>query len=478
MSILAILEQIDATPSKNEKLEILQTNHDNESLKTMLKLSLDSGIVFGIKQIPEPNIQDEKISLDVAMRDLSLLSERHLTGHKARDFLANTLGSLTDDDATVLRKIISKKPDCGISESTVNKAFGAGFILDEPYMRCSLVDVKTIRNIKSFKTMGYAVSEVKMDGQYLNSVIVNNTLTCTSRSGLVHDFLGMKDEEMLQLAKNVQENDDRFESGVVFHGECLVLDEEGKILPRTTGNGIVQKAGKTDKKGNPHISMNEASRVVFVLWDVIPYDAYQARIWKGVERKERRELLEKSISTLNSDYVRMVEYRVCNTIDEAFDFNSEMMSLDEEGSVLKCEHGIWKAHTSPSQLKMKMRMEVDLKIVGFTEGEGKRKGMLGSILLESADGLISVGCGTGIKEKDAEWTFQTIWNKREELLGTICCVETTEITVSKKTGAMSLFIPSFVEFRFDKEKYDDVPRIREIRLSNIELLKQKFKSMV
>lgn len=477
MSVLEILNQIASTSSKNEKQAILEENSSNDTLKTMLKLCLDSGVVFGIKQIPEPIEVQEKITLDTAMRDLSLLTERVVTGHKARDFLANTLGALNEDDATVLRKIILKKPDCGISESTVNKAFGAGFILDEPYMRCSLVDEKTIKNIKSFNTLGYAIAEVKMDGQYLNSIVVNGNLTCTSRSGLVHDFLGMKDDDMLTLAKNVQQNDPRFSSGVVFHGECLVLDEDGNILPRTTGNGIVQKAGKVDKNGDPHISINEAMRVVFVLWDVIPYDAYQRRIWEGVERKERRTILETAIKDLDSEHVRMVKYRKCSSLDEAFDFNSEMMSLDEEGSVLKCEHGIWKAHTSPTQLKMKMRMEVDLKIVGFNEGIGKRKGMLGSLILESADGLITVCCGTGFKEKDAEWTFQRIWDSRAELLNCICCIETTEITKQKKTGALSLFIPSFVEFRFDKTQYDDVPRIIEIRESHIELLKQKMKNL-
>lgn len=472
MSILDILNKIKNTASKNEKQDILKENINNETLKTVLRLSIDSSIVFGIKKIPDPIQMDETITLEKALDDMSLLSERVITGNKARDFLARTLGSLSEDDADVLRKVVSKKLDCGMQESTANKVFGSGFILDEPYMRCSLVDEKTIKNITSFKTMGYAVSEVKMDGQYLNSVVVNGTLTCTSRSGVVHDFLGTKDDDLIRLASLVSENDPRFDSGVVFHGECLVLDEQGNILPRTTGNGIVQKAGKDT------ITPSEAMRVVFVLWDVIPYDAYKARIWEGVERKERREILETAINKMgDNEFVRMIEYRIVNSLDEAFDFNSEMMAIDEEGTVLKCEHGIWKAHTSPKQLKMKMRMEVDLEIIGFNPGEGKRSGVLGSIILRSSDGEIVVSCGTGFKEKDAEWTFASIWEKKEELLGKICCIETTEITKDKKTGKLSLFIPSFVEFRFDKTTCDDVPRIHEIRKMYIELLKNKMKRL-
>ncbi|EFC1221041.1 hypothetical protein FR142_26230, partial [Escherichia coli] len=212
-----------------------------------------------------------------------------------------------------------------------------------------------------------------------------------------YDFLGCRDAEMAGLAHHIQSTDERFSSGVVFMGEGLVLDTDGEtILPRTTGNGIIQKAGKDT------ITQNEAMRTVFVLWDVVPYDAYCAGIW-DVKRKERREILEGAINALGSEFVRMVGYRKVKDLKEAFAYNSELMSSGEEGSVLKCEDGIWKSHTSPKQLKMKLKMQLDLRIVGFNEGEGKRKGMLGSLQLESACGTLKVSVGTGIREKDAEW---------------------------------------------------------------------------
>lgn len=467
MSILDIILKIKETSSTNAKKDILKENIDNEDLKRVVKLALEPSIVSGIKKIPEPIETERSLTLSEGLDALNALYTRQVTGNTARQYLGEILGSVTEYDADIIRRVVLKNLDCGIQEKNANDVFGKQFIKDEPYMRCSLVNEKTVQNIKSFKTMGYAVSEVKMDGQYLNSTVVNDSLLCTSRNGKIYDFLGMKDEDMITLAKNVQANDPRFESGVVFNGECLVLGNDGKYLDRETGNGIIQKAGKDT------ISTSEAMRVVFVLWDVLPYDAFLDGVW-NVKRKERRELLEKSISTLDSEFVKLVKYRKVKDIGEAFDFNTEMIEAKEEGSVLKCEEGIWKSHTSPTQLKMKLKMQFDLRIIGFNEGTGKRKGMLGALVLQSEDGIIEVGCGTGFKEKDHEWTFQTIWDNREYLLNKIVTVESNSLTRDKRTGQQSIFLPSFVEFRFDKDVGDTYERILEIREMAVHILREKL----
>ena len=467
MSVLDIILKIKNTASTNSKKDILTENIDNVDLKRAIQLALEPSIVSGIKKLPDAIETDKNITLSEALDSLDVLYTRKVTGNAARQFLGELFGSVSEDDAEVLRKVVLKNLDCGVQEKNANDVYGKGFIKDEPYMRCSLVNEKTVQNITSFKTHGYAVAEVKMDGQYLNSAVVNDSLLCTSRNGKVYDFLGMKDTDMVQLAKNVQALDSRFESGVVFNGECLVIDNDGKILNRETGNGIIQKAGKDS------ISPQEAMRVVFVLWDVLPFDAFKDGLW-DVERKERRELLENAISTLESEFVRMVEYVKCADIGQAFDFNTEMIEKGEEGSILKCESGIWKSHTSPKQLKLKLKMQFDLRVIGYNPGEGKRAGGIGSLILESADGIIVVGCGTGFKEKDAEWTPMTMMERWNEIDGAIVTAESTSLTKDKRTGKMSIFLPVFVEFRFDKNTADTYERILEIKESAVHVLREKL----
>ena len=465
MSILAILNELQGTASINTKKDILTEYKDNEVLKRVLQLAIDPSIVSGIKKMPYPSESAEQFDLNTALDMLGCIYKREKTGNTGRDFVGHILGSVTEDDAEVIRRVLTKDLLCGASDKIVNSVFGKNFVKDEPYMRCSLVDKKTIRNITSFKTHGYAVAEVKMDGQYLNSTVINSQLTCTSRNGKIYDFLGARDQDMATLAEIIQKTDSRFASGVVFNGECVVMKEDGTIENRETGNGIVGKAGKDT------ITVAEAARVVFVLWDVLPYDAFSNGSWP-VQRQERREILENAINQTDSEFVRMVQYRKVKDIVEAFQFNTELMEAGEEGSVLKCESGVWKSHTSPKQLKMKLKMQIDLRIVGFNEGDKKRKGMLGALVLESSDGLLTTNCGTGIKEKDAEWTFQSIWDKREELLGTVVTIECNELTSDKRTQKQKVFLPSFVEFRFDKDTCDSLERIKEIRESAVYVFSQ------
>lgn len=462
-----IFDALKAEPSTNNKKKIIEENKNNELFKKVLIMALDSSIVFDVKKLPQytPN-KVSTCTLEDALNRLKAIYKRTYTGYAALDYIKDILEEVSQDDAEVLTKVLLKDLDCGVQEKIVNAVI-PHLIKDEPYMRCSLVSAKTIPNIESFETDGYAVSEVKMDGQYLNNTVVNGSTLHTSRNGKVYDFHGLLDEDFIAIAKYIQENDVRFSSGVVFMGEGNVLDEDGSILPRETGNGIIQKAGKNT------ITYKEAMNVIAVLWDVVPLDKFLERTW-DVPRKERRSIVENAIAAVKCSKVRMVEYKKVKNIDEAFEYNAEVMDDGQEGTILKCESGIWKSHTSPKQLKMKLEIEVDMKIVGFNEGKKKRAGMLGSLILESSCGKLTVNCGTGIKEKDHEWTFQSIWDKKDELLNKIITVKSNELTKDKKTLRRKLFLPVFVEFRFDKDTADSYERILEIRKSAVEVLKKSL----
>lgn len=472
--ILDIIKEFENTPGSNDKKALLETYKDNATLRRVLQYAMDDTLTVGIKAIPEhsPGTITPALTLEQGLDFVAGLHDRMFTGNDARSRLSTVLSSLSIEDADVLVRVVRKKLNTSIPSKSVNAVYGTTIVPIEPYMRCDLLSEDTVHNIESFETLGYAYSEVKMDGQYLNTVVRGNSVLAMSRNSKEYDFLGLKDKDFLDL-KNEMQKDARFESGVVFMGECLVLDDDGNILPRTTGNGIIQKAGKDS------ISESEAERVCFVLWDAVPYEAYRNGVW-NVERSERRTVLLNAISALSSQYIRPVEMRKVHNLDEVFDYNAELMADGHEGTVLKCEHGIWKAHTSPKQLKVKMVMEFDLLITGFNEGEDKRKGTLGSISVASADGLVQCNVGTGFKEKNHEWTLDAIWAKREELMGGVITVKSNGLVKDKKrkSDVQKLFLPAFVEFRFDKDTADDYPRILEIIESSITVLKNTLKETV
>lgn len=477
MSVYKILQELKSTSKTTEKKKILENNKSNELLQRVVKMALHPQMQSGIKKIPQDAFfnrnENPSLTLAEALDTMELFYKSELTGNAARNKLEDMLNSLSTEDALVLERVVLKDLDCGIQEKNANAVFGKNFIPEQPYMRCSLVTLKTIQNITSLvnpKYM-YAVSEVKMDGQYLDHVISGEKYVSTSRNGKVYDFMGIKDEEAYRLAAKIEELDPRCKGiGVALNGEAVAVDKHGKFLSRETSNGIVQKAGKDT------MSVEEAEQVVFVLWDYLPYDKFQEGEWKEV-RANRRKVLEQAIEESGVTSFRMVEYKKVYSIDEAFDWNAELIERGEEGSVLKCEEGIWKAHTSPKQLKMKLEMDVDLRMTDFNLGDsdGKFAFTLGSIFAESEDSLIKVNV-SGFKEKDDPWTRDIIWAKKEELRNGIITVTTTGLTKDKRTGQLSLFLPRYKEFRFDKDTADTYERILEIRESSIKVLKEKFKS--
>lgn len=462
MSILAILNEIKNTSSTLAKKAILEKNKNNELLKRVITLALDPIKVYGYKKLPDPVSDGFTMDLNSALDAMERIASREMTGHTGRDFIAATLGSLSTDDQEVLRKVILKNLDNGIQTKMANAVFG-DIILDESYMRCSLLNEKTAKNI-NFKKYGYAVSEFKHDGMFLNHVIRGNEVTSTSRNSKVYNFLGTKDEDMIRLAQIVQAKDPRFSSGVVVMGEAMCYSSDMETpLPRTTGNGIIQKFGKDTG------SIAEAHSVFFKLWDIVPYEDFLKGEWKCI-RKERRELLESSLTELNSHFLKMTEYRIVHNFQEAFDYNTEIMAAGYEGTIIKDEGNIFKSHTSPTQLKVKLVMEVDLKIVGFEEGEGRRSGTLGALVLQSADGQLVTNCGTGF----TDIMLDEIWQNRHNLNHKIVTVKCNDVVADKRTLVPSLFLPVFVEIREDKDTADTYRRIKEIKESSIEVFSSKL----
>lgn len=431
--INAIFEQLAADSSRNAKIEILKQNSDNKLLKRVIFLALDPFTQFYIRKIPTytPN-PGEGIALAFALDTLNDLSSRLVTGNAAIEHLRSTLQALNVEDAKVIERIIAKDLKCGVSEGTVNATWPK-FIHEYPCMLASAFDQKLVDKV-SFP----AYVQLKLDGMRFNAIVKNGAVEFRSRNG-----------------KEIQINDTIFslpfiymaqDQDVVFDGE-LLIKQNGQILDRKTGNGILNKAVKGTQ------SAEEGALVCATLWDMIPLEAFEAGVYNK-PYKDRCTLLSSAIMHASSDRVDLAPTKSVNNLDEAKVLFEQYLAAGQEGIILKTENMIWENKRSKHQIKFKGELECDLEVIDWVEGTGKNVGRMGALVLASADRTVKVGLGTGFSDADRDSIT------RDNSVGRIVAIKYNARISDKRSEVDSLFLPVFIEFRDDKDVADSSKDIK------------------
>ena len=272
-------------------------------------------------------------------------------------------------------------------------------------------------------------AQTKMDG--MRGVIVkrDGRVVVFSRNGNTMTKLDKHFEAALSSVDNI-----------VIDGELTVVDSDGKLLDRKTGNGILNKTVVET------VSDEEVTRVRFTAWDLIDVCDFD----KGVDRRTGVERLARLRAIPANPLFEVVQTFEIANLEEAQELFKEQLAKGEEGIILKNNDHPWEDKRSKQCVKMKEVIEMDLKITGFAEGTGKASGMTGAIQVENKDGSIKTSVGTGLDDA----TRKDIWARQEELIGTIITVKCNGVISRKGADSKSLFLPVFVELRLDKTESD------------------------
>lgn len=449
--ILSIFNELNTTNSTKVKEQILRKYEDNELLKQVIYLALSPRVKFYIKKIPD-YIPHGISPLGETLQDLIVLRNRIKTGNDAIDFLAKQLSQLSENDAIVLERIIGKDLKIGLNESTVNKVWKK-LIETTPYQGAIAYDKKKVQ--KLFEDKKGVISQVKMDGRYANTIITE---------GIVHEA---RSGEITYLSGALDDVFESFPSNIVLNGE-LTIDG----VNRYTSNGIIASIVSISKKINNnedvtkelaefkeehHHSLEEMlPQIKYTVWDVITLDEYMNA---GSKRpyEERFDDLKEMLKFVDSDRVRLVEYKMVNSPEEAMKHFQELLARGEEGTIVKGMSGVWKDGKPNHQIKIKLEIAVDLRIIGFNEGKkGTRlEGNLGSLICESECGVLKTD-PAGITDDMRKF----IWDNRDSLLNTYAEVICKGVSVTE--NGYSLLHPVFGKLRDDKTSGDDLESILKI----------------
>jgi len=432
VNINAIFEKLAATPGKNDKLDILRANKDNDLFKEVCRLALDPFTLFYTKKIP-PYMANGKSNLPWAISMLEDLSSRRITGNAAIDHLYFILTSISEDDAKVIERIILKDLRCGV-DTAVNKVW-KNLVPEFPYMRCSTL--KEV-DISEWDWSTGAFVQLKADGMFLN---VNHSkdgnVTFLSRNGSLFPM-----DEFAALAEEIRTT---LNSGTQTHGEMLV-EVNGVIASRKVGNGILNKI----LKGKNGFAKNE--KPVLVVWDQIPESAVVPGGKYRQSYRERYDVLLYQVEKAPS--IKMIETIFVTSEKEAWQFYGKCLAKGLEGAVVKNPAAIWEDTTSRGQVKLKNVLDCDLEVIEWVEGKGKYVGMMGKLVCASSDRKVIVGVGTGWSDADRA-------SIGKDVIGRIVAVKYNErITDKSRPEYDSLFLPRVEEIRLDKTVADHSSKIK------------------
>ena len=436
-AIFDIIQSAACTPKKTEKQAILATLP--ELGQRIVRLALDPTVTYYIDTLPVPETvgTDEWSTDDVLL--LSDLSLRKLTGNAARDAVNKRLTELTHKSGELLRRVILKDMRGGFGASTVNKAF-PGLVPEFAYMRCSLPKGS---NIQKWDWAAGIFSQLKANGMFARIDIgVDRThALITTRQGNTFPVGVLKklEEDALWV----------FKGGTQTHGELTVW-RNGELLPRSEGNGMLNSVMLGGE-------MDPACEVYYDVWDQIPLDAATPGGRCIAPYEDRFQDLHDQVASGGTRKIMLIESKRVYSYEEAVDHYREVLKRKLEGTVLKHPEAIWFDGDSKDQVKLKLEVDVDLKIIGFNPGKpGTRtEKTFGSLQLATSDGLLEASA-SGFKRDLEKWLHEN----REKATGMIATIRANEVSPPCDTNPLhSLYHPRIVEIRHDKSEADSLQRV-------------------
>lgn len=459
--IKEILDEIANEPGSNAKMDILRKYADNELLKKVMYNALSGRVKFYLKAIPDYNTDSTsmgRIGLGEAIDSLSKLSNRELTGHSAVNYVSNLLESLTPEAAYVLVRVIDKDLKIGMGRSNINKVIPK-LIERTPYMGAKSYSESLVKAI--FKNGQSAYSQIKMDGRYANAIINNGEVELVSRQGET-TFIGNA-----QLIRELSMYPD-----CVLNGELTMDNEPDRLI----ANGIITSIIDIEEKRSERPPKETAKKIAafeakhgsfqesldhirFTVWDMVTLNEYfNEKSERPYSNRMKVLETEYDYAEVASTQINIVESKKVENFTEAMEHFQDALSRGLEGTVLKGSAGTWK-HGKPNwQVKMKLEMNLDLKIVGFQYGSKgtKNENVISTLLTESSDGLLKTN-PAGMKEDMMDY----VTNNQESLLGTIVEIRCCGLSKNSK-GEWSTLHPSVVQLRDDKDTCDSLQSAKEI----------------
>lgn len=434
--ISAIFESIKNTSSKKDKESILLKHKDNKDFVDILEFLYNPYKMTGIstKKVSKYDgyVNSSTRQFDKLIQLIEFLLENNTGKDEYLKMVSDHLGKYMNTEVIdFCKQVIAKSYKCGITASTINKAYGQGFIpVFDVMLAEKFIETKKIKGVPKLyehwkRYIGKRViATKKLDG--------NRATVFTRKDGLVELF--SREGHKLDGFIEIEDAFKQFPEGQVFDGEILATNEEG-----LNSQDLFTKTSKIVKKKG--IKKN----VEFHAFDLLPIVNFKLG---GFDNfcEARKNVLKLIVENENHPLVKYVEPLYVGEFDyELMErLAQEAKDNQEEGIMVQLALAPYECKRTFSILKMKSFESADVRCLGIYEGKtGKNIGRLGGLVLDYKGYNINVGGGFSDEQRIS------IWNDPSQIIGKI-----VEITYFEEfendEGELDLRFGIYKCTRFDK----------------------------
>jgi ATP-dependent DNA ligase len=380
-TVIDVLEELEANPSRNFKEELLNTHRKNSLLKRVFAVTGDPYINFYVNKLkmPPPTTaprgDDEALEhfLDFITGSLAI---RSIVGNAAREAVVSFFSSATDLQQKWCLRILLKNLRCGVQAATVNKVW-PGTIVEFSVQLAEVLASRHQPGVGIILTddVKYPVrAEPKLDGLRCVAVKSEGEVTLFTRSGTVLETLPTVSEA---LRKAPWDN-------FVLDGEIMGTDwnESASVV-------MSHKKNKDD------------SNMVFHVFDAMPFVDWRDRD-NPMPLHERVELVEELVKQVSHRSVVQVAGVDVSSQEDMLRFYSSCLDKGYEGIMVKDRNALYTFKRSSAVKKLKPTATYEGVVVGSYEGTrgSKREGLWGGFEVVLPNGIVTrVGGGFSDKLK-------------------------------------------------------------------------------
>lgn len=432
-----IIQQVREISGKNDKISFLQSKKNHPHLKDVFYLALHPFTHWFKHHLPETNraipYNEGSIVAELSIFNSNKGSSRSDINAALETIAASCNGDNAPEGAKEFwESIIQKDINCGVAETTVNKVWGKDFIKKFQPMKgeeAAYLD----------KLEGDLIAQLKLDGCRMPVVVKGGVCTLFSSSGREFPGLQKLKDDIVQFGIDNNLGDFSLDSELIFNDEDNLYP-----LPREISNGLANKAL------NGNLSKEQEERAVAWVFDRMAPDA----LLDGDPRPYTERFLEAGLVT-DIPSIKLVSSFVMASRDAIQEFLDAAVERGEEGIMVKTMNHPYETKRSKHWVKLKKEYDVDLRVIAVKDHK-KKEGMIGSLEVESEDGVIVGSVGSKLSNAQRKELYQQHYEENK-VVGSVYTIRIHCLT--KKKGQISIYLPRVIERRFDKDEADSSQKI-------------------